>query len=52
MFLGGGIPRGATMAGAKRKFFLKIEDSRSLEMAISEFYQGLFTPPAVGEAEF
>ena len=30
------------MVGAERKIFLKIEDSRSLEMAISEFYQRLF----------
>ena len=26
------------MVGAEWKIFLKIEDSRSLEMAISEFY--------------
>ena len=30
------------MVGAERKNFLKIEDSRSLEMAISEFYQTSF----------
>ena len=27
------IPRGTTMVGAERKNFLKIDDSRSLEMA-------------------
>ena len=43
--LGGGrerIPRGATMVGADWKKCLKIEDSRSLQIAISEFYQRLF----------
>ena len=30
------------MVGAERKIFLKIEDSRSLKTAISEFYQRLF----------
>ena len=33
------------MVGAVWKIFLKIEDSRSLEMAISEFYQHLFERP-------
>ena len=30
------------MVGAEREKFLKIEGSRSLEMAISEFYQRVF----------
>ena len=30
------------MVGAEGKIFLKIEDSRSLKTAISEFYQRLF----------
>ena len=33
---------GATMVGAEREKFLKNEDSRSLEMAISESYQRPF----------
>ena len=42
MFLGGQIPRGAIKVGAEREKFFKNEDSRSSEMAISEFYQRLF----------
>ena len=30
------------MVGAERVKFLRIEDSRSLEMAISEFYRRVF----------
>ena len=41
-FWGGGFHEAPLWLAPSGNFFLKIEDSKSLEMAISEFYQRLF----------